>query len=71
MIAANFCVTDGAWSDVRVSQAALDTFALYGEVGSVALVKRPRQLRPADSITLLALDGSDSSDPRSSRSWRV
>eukprot|EP00969_Alexandrium_andersonii_P094069 4156017-Alexandrium_andersonii.AAC.1 len=68
MVAANFCATDGVWSDVRVSEAALDTFALCGDVGSVALVKRPRQLRPADSVTLIALDDPDTGN---SGSWRV
>eukprot|EP00969_Alexandrium_andersonii_P102753 4534685-Alexandrium_andersonii.AAC.1 len=40
----------------------------YGDVGSVALAKRPLQLRPADSVTLLALDDPDTGN---SGSWRV
>eukprot|EP00969_Alexandrium_andersonii_P270502 11955943-Alexandrium_andersonii.AAC.1 len=67
MVAANFVAKDGVWSDVRVAQAALDTFALYGDVGTVGLSRKPRQLRPADSVTLLALSGAECRD---SRSWR-
>eukprot|EP00969_Alexandrium_andersonii_P037064 1623959-Alexandrium_andersonii.AAC.1 len=67
MIASNFSTQDGVWSHVRVSQAALDTFALYGDVGSIGLSRRPRQLCPADSVTLLAQNGSECRD---ARSWR-
>eukprot|EP00969_Alexandrium_andersonii_P021119 922928-Alexandrium_andersonii.AAC.1 len=59
MVAANFCVTDGVWSDVRLTEAALGAFALRGDMGS---------LSPVDSVTLLALDATD---PGHSRSWRV
>eukprot|EP00969_Alexandrium_andersonii_P082148 3621783-Alexandrium_andersonii.AAC.1 len=35
-------------------------FALHGDVGSLALVKKPRQLRPIDSATVLALEDANS-----------
>eukprot|EP00969_Alexandrium_andersonii_P277519 12266579-Alexandrium_andersonii.AAC.1 len=68
MIAANFTARDRAWRGVRVSQAVLDTFALYGDVGSIALSRRPRQLDPAASVSLLAQSGPECRD---ARSWRV
>eukprot|EP00969_Alexandrium_andersonii_P108047 4767026-Alexandrium_andersonii.AAC.1 len=67
MVAANFRATDGVWSDVRLSEAAVGTSALRGNVGSVALARKPRQLSPVDSVTSLALDETDAVPPRS---WR-
>eukprot|EP00969_Alexandrium_andersonii_P000024 1123-Alexandrium_andersonii.AAC.1 len=56
MVAANLCrndenATDGVWGDIRLTEAAVDTFALHGDVGSLALEKKPRQLSPGDSVT--------------------
>eukprot|EP00969_Alexandrium_andersonii_P245016 10827327-Alexandrium_andersonii.AAC.1 len=62
MIASNFDTQEGVWKDVRVSRAALDTFALYGDVGSIGLAKKPRQLRPAGSVALLAQSGAECRD---------
>eukprot|EP00969_Alexandrium_andersonii_P263877 11663082-Alexandrium_andersonii.AAC.1 len=56
------------WSDVRLTEAAVDAFALRGDVGSVPLVKKPRQLSPVDSVALLAIEETG---PSHSRSWRV
>eukprot|EP00969_Alexandrium_andersonii_P244900 10822173-Alexandrium_andersonii.AAC.1 len=55
MVAANLCrrdenVTDGVWGDIRLTEAVVDTFALHGDVGSLALVQKPRQLSPVDSV---------------------
>eukprot|EP00969_Alexandrium_andersonii_P213331 9420322-Alexandrium_andersonii.AAC.1 len=56
MVAANLSVTDGVWNDIRVAEATVDTFALHRDAGSLALAKRPRQLGPVGSVTLLAPD---------------
>eukprot|EP00969_Alexandrium_andersonii_P343117 15166180-Alexandrium_andersonii.AAC.1 len=64
MVAANLGVADGVWGDIRATEAAVDAFALRGDVGSLASVKRPRQLGPVDSVTVLALEDG------TSRSWR-
>eukprot|EP00969_Alexandrium_andersonii_P020735 905935-Alexandrium_andersonii.AAC.1 len=53
------------WGDIRLTEAAVDTFALHGDVGSLALVKKPRQLSPVGSVAALALEDTHS------RSWRV
>eukprot|EP00969_Alexandrium_andersonii_P104378 4606022-Alexandrium_andersonii.AAC.1 len=65
MVAANLSATDGAWSDIGATEAAVDTFALHGDVGILALAKKPRQLGPVDSVTVLALE-----EGNASRSWR-
>eukprot|EP00969_Alexandrium_andersonii_P214567 9476286-Alexandrium_andersonii.AAC.1 len=68
MVAVNLSVADGVWSDIRLTEAVVDTFALRGDVGSLALVRKSRQLSPVDSVTLLALEETN---PSHSRSWRV
>eukprot|EP00969_Alexandrium_andersonii_P154725 6840181-Alexandrium_andersonii.AAC.1 len=64
MVAANLSATDGVWGDIRLTEAAVDTFALHGDVGSLALVREPRQLSPVDCVTVPALEDTNS------RSWR-
>eukprot|EP00969_Alexandrium_andersonii_P126201 5578814-Alexandrium_andersonii.AAC.1 len=55
MVAANLCrhgenVADGVWGDIRLTEAVVDAFALHGDVGSLASVRKPRQLSPVDSV---------------------
>eukprot|EP00969_Alexandrium_andersonii_P325783 14394356-Alexandrium_andersonii.AAC.1 len=69
MVAANLSVADGVWSDIRLTAAMVDVFALHGDVGHLALVKKPRQLGPVVSVTVLALDENPKTN--GSRSWRV
>eukprot|EP00969_Alexandrium_andersonii_P281839 12459518-Alexandrium_andersonii.AAC.1 len=35
MVVADLSVADGVWSDIRSTEAAVDTFALRGDVGSL------------------------------------
>eukprot|EP00969_Alexandrium_andersonii_P237110 10466013-Alexandrium_andersonii.AAC.1 len=61
MVAANLRrndenAADEVWGDIRLTEAAVEAFALRGDVGSLASVKKPRQLSPVDSVAVLALE---------------